>query len=343
LNEQQVNQAPVTPYNPNPEDGASNQSIEGTSLSWTCTDPESDPLNYDVYFGTENPPTQVSAGQSETSYNPGTLQNTTQYFWKIVAHDDQGNTTEGAVWSFTTEEEPTAFACGDVFTDSRDGNTYETVLIGDQCWMAENLAYLPEVSPSTISSTTDPVYYVYGYQGTDVVAAKATINYQTIGTLYNWPAVMNGEAGSGNVPSGVQGVCPTGWHVPSDEEFKILEGETDTQYDYPDPEWDQLLRRGFDVGLHLKEQGTTHWASPNTGATNSSGFTALPTGMKSSNIFIYPLIGFFWTCTEDGGAFFRYLEPNRGDILRSNNYPTSNGLPVRCLKSDFTPSNPATK
>ncbi len=104
------------------------------------------------------------------------------------------------------------------FTDSRDGNVYKFVKIGTQTWMAENLAYLPSVVGSATGSETTPYYYVYGYDGTSVTAAKATSNYTTYGVLYNWPAAMGGFSSSSSNPSGVQGVCPAGWHLPSEAE-----------------------------------------------------------------------------------------------------------------------------
>ncbi|HPJ60225.1 MAG TPA: FISUMP domain-containing protein, partial [Bacteroidales bacterium] len=88
-----------------------------------------------------------------------------------------------------------------------DGKNYPVVTLGSQIWMAENLAYLPAVSPSSIGSDTEKHYYVYDYQGTNVNEAKATVNYLTYGVLYNWPAAMNGQAGSSTNPSGVRGVC----------------------------------------------------------------------------------------------------------------------------------------
>lgn len=91
------------------------------------------------------------------------------------------------------------------FTDSRDGKVYNIVTIGKQFWMAENLAYLPSVVDPGTGSYTEPYYSVYGYNGTDVAAAKATENYQTYGVLYNWPAAMT--------------ACPEGWHLPSDAEW----------------------------------------------------------------------------------------------------------------------------
>lgn len=89
-----------------------------------------------------------------------------------------------------------------------EGYLYSTVWIGSQCWFSENCRYLPEVSPSSESGVyTDPYYYVYGYQGSIVSEAKATENYETYGVLYNWSAVMT------------EGICPSGWHIPTDEDF----------------------------------------------------------------------------------------------------------------------------
>ena len=96
--------------------------------------------------------------------------------------------------------------CGDDI-ESRESRLYNSSKSAEQCWFAENCRYLPEVSPSSEGNTTDPYYYVYGYEGTDVASAMSTSNYATYGVLYNWPAVMT------------EGICPSGWHIPSDEEF----------------------------------------------------------------------------------------------------------------------------
>src|SRR5574344_1981957 len=106
--------------------------------------------------------------------------------------------------------------------DARDNQTYRIVTIGSQTWMAENLKYLPSVVGPRTGSKTTPHYYVYGYNGTNVTDAKATANYNTYGVLYNWPAAMNGAASSTTNPSGVQGECPDGWHLPSDAEWTEL-------------------------------------------------------------------------------------------------------------------------
>ena len=95
------NNPPNQPTEPVPANGSLNQLISST-LSWSCSDPNGDPLTYDVYFGTANNPPLASGNQAGTSYNPGALDNNTTYYWKIVAKDNQGATTAGPVWNFST-------------------------------------------------------------------------------------------------------------------------------------------------------------------------------------------------------------------------------------------------
>ncbi|MCK4365672.1 MAG: hypothetical protein KAW45_06450 [Thermoplasmatales archaeon] len=95
------NQPPNTPSDPNPYDGETDVDINA-DLSWDCSDPDGDPLTYDVYFGINSDPPLVSPGQSETTYDPGTMQYSETYYWKIVAEDEHGATNEGPIWSFTT-------------------------------------------------------------------------------------------------------------------------------------------------------------------------------------------------------------------------------------------------
>jgi len=205
------------------------------------------------------------------------------------------------------------------FKDTRDGIVYQTVTIGNQVWMAENLRYLPGVAGPGTASVTTPCYYVYGYDGTDVNAAKATSNYTNYGVLYNWPAAMAGSASSTTNPSGVRGVCPAGWHLPSDAEWTQL-----TDY-----------LGGLSIaGGKIKESGTTHWASPNTGATNEAGFTALPGGFRSSsnNFADTGKYGYWWSATENDAnkAWLLYLY---FDIKAyRDNYTKELGFSVRCIK-----------
>ncbi|MCK4902360.1 MAG: hypothetical protein KAS76_03300, partial [Thermoplasmatales archaeon] len=91
---------PNEPSNPIPWDGQTDVDLDA-DLSWTCTDPNGDPLTYDMYFGTSSNPPLVSSGQSGSTYDPGTMTSGETYYWKIVAEDDEGASTEGPIWSFT--------------------------------------------------------------------------------------------------------------------------------------------------------------------------------------------------------------------------------------------------
>jgi uncharacterized protein (TIGR02145 family) len=147
------------------------------------------------------------------------------------------------------------------FTDPRDGKVYKTVTIGTQTWMAENLKAtkyndgtaipLAKVDPEWPSNRTP------GYCWYDNDEAKYKNTY---GALYNQFTVDNDK------------LCPIGWSVPGKEEWEILE-----EFLYNDNDEDDM------EGGRLKEAGTTHWATPNTGATDSSGFTALPGGGRNND------------------------------------------------------------
>ena len=244
---------------------------------------------------------------------PGTIYN---LVWTIS--NDCGSSVDNVIISFATP-----FVCGDTLVDIRDWKNYNTVQIGTQCWMAENLTYMPSVSPASAGSETLPYYYVFGYQGTSVSAAKATSNYQTYGALYNWPAAMAGEAGSNSVPSGVQGVCPAGWHLPSDAEWTVLT--------------DHL--GGLSVaGGKMKETGITHWYSPNTGATNSSGFSALPGGAREIDSAFWSLgaTASIWSSTDysSSNALYRRLYYDTTNVNKWGWYKEA-GFSVRCIENCF--------
>jgi uncharacterized protein (TIGR02145 family) len=206
--------------------------------------------------------------------------------------------TEGDGWNAT-------------YKDNRDDKTYPYVTIGTQVWMTENLAYLPSVvGPGTGSedagNETEPFYYVYDYDGTNITAAKSTANYTIYGVLYNWTAALS--------------ACPPGWHLPSDAEWTTL-----------------ITYLGGEsvAGGKMKEAGESHWTSPNTGATNESGFTALPGGYRNSNGSFYYIgdNGGWWSSTVyyTTNAWGRYLYYSDGDVARSSVFKAY-GFSVRCIR-----------
>ena len=143
---------------------------------------------------------------------------------------------------------------------------------------------------------------------------------------------MDGAGSSSTNPSGVQGVCPDGWHLPSDAEWKQLEMFLGmSQSDADGTGW-----RGTDEGGKLKETGTTHWNSPNTGATNSSGFTALPGGYRNRSGTVGSSLGntaYFWSATEydSSRAWTRSLYYSNSAVFRYYDYKDY-GFSVRCTK-----------
>ena len=175
-----------------------------------------------------------------------------------------------------------------------DGNVYNTVMLGTQCWMKENLRttkYADGTSISQGSSTSTTVAYWY-YPDNDAS------NKTTYGLLYNWKAVMRNSSSSSSNPSGVQGVCPTGWHVPSDAEWTQLTDYVSSQSEY--------VCGSDNMYTYIAKAlaGTTGWSSStNTCAVgntpsqnNSTGFGALPAGRYDNH---FGTNANFWSATED--------------------------------------------
>lgn len=209
----------------------------------------------------------------------------------------------------------------------RDGNVYESVLIGDQCWMAQNLRVTKFPDGTLIPQIHEIDKWVkLRPNGIDDAFCYYNNNQnkeaEEYGALYTWAAAMGDNAVSSDLnPSGVQGVCPKGWHLPSDAE------------------WDQLVQfvgGDFEAGGRLKEYGNEHWFSPNSGGDNSSGFTALPGGYRyyidgTFNQMGYN--GFFWSSTESAGsmAWYRSLSNEQKEVSRYDS-DKSYGFSVRCIK-----------
>ncbi len=296
------NKAPETPASITPANNATDIDVAETTIQWTCTDPENDALTYDLYFGTAENPTLAKADHSGTSYDAGTFEPATKYYWKIVAKDGNNHETPSDVWNFTTAE-ATPETCTDY-----DGNTYPTVEIGSQTWMAEDLRSM---------------HYADGTAISNVVAYENNESYAAIfGRLYTWVDAMNGETETNANPSGVQGICPNGYHLPSNAE------------------WLELIAHlgGSEVaGGKLKSTSTEHWASPNTGATNSSGFNAKASGWWETNYgFSYLSYGVaYWTTTKKDpvNAYLIALDYEYAQTFNPALGITINKQTIRCIKN----------
>ena len=190
-----------------------------------------------------------------------------------------------------------------------DGNIYTTVKIGTQVWMVENLKATHYKNGTAIPLVTDGTAWSnlgapgYCWYNNDEFSYK-----NTYGALYNWFAVNTGN------------LCPTGWHIPTKEEWATLA---------------TFLGGESTSGGKLKETGTTHWQSPNTGANNESGFTALPGGYRYNDgkFDFIGLNGFWWSTTfaYSDRAYSRELDFDYAYFFDFND-PKKAGFSVRCIK-----------
>ena len=213
-----------------------------------------------------------------------------------------------------------------------DNNIYGTIKIGNQIWMASNLMVTRWPDGNLIPRVEDQVawyefsLYSQAYCWYENYAATGTI----YGALYTWPAAMyimgEDEIESGNV----QGVCPDGWHLPDDSEWKELEmylGMSGTEVDLE--KW-----RGTNEGGKLKHAGTQFWESPNSGSTDEFGFCALPSGWRDGAGYFKNLgtATRFWSSSLRGDyAWARQLDYNSSRIYRDTK-GLYEGIAVRCIK-----------
>jgi uncharacterized protein (TIGR02145 family) len=186
-------------------------------------------------------------------------------------------------------------------TDARDGKTYQTVTLGEQTWLAQDLNYETE---NSWCYKDDPE------------------NCEIYGRLYDWEAAMN--------------ACPEGWHLGSDEEWSTLVKYLDPQSEPNDGFEISKIAGGMMKTTGTVEDGTGLWNSPNEGATNTSKFSALPSGNRNP-AGTFKMLGYhimFWTSTEydDNHAWTMMLDMTQSGILRDYKGVTKDyGISVRCV------------
>ena len=192
------------------------------------------------------------------------------------------------------------FRCGDDVL--HEGYWYNTTSIGGQCWFAENLRYLPEVSPSAEESDLNPHAYVYGYEGVEVLDAKNTLEYHQFGVLYNFPAVEQWD------------LCPIGWHVPTDLEWT---------------EMTNSLGGVQFAGNLMKAKYGGGWDG-----TNLSGFSGLPGGYRyfNANFLSAGDVGVWWSSSpSESYAWSRSLVSPYESVGRDYSNQRL-GFSVRCVR-----------
>jgi uncharacterized protein (TIGR02145 family) len=207
--------------------------------------------------------------------------------------------------------------CGDPLYDARDGQSYTTVLIGTQCWMAENLDIGTRVN-GTVTMTNNSIIEKYCYNNDNA-------NCLVYGGLYQWDEVM-----AYSEYPGAQGICPVDWHIPMDAEWCTL-----SEYLDSDANCTIVGTSSYTAGGMMKETGTAHWFPPNTGATNESGFTGLPSGYLSFSSQLFYSLGYytgFWSSSMHiDEAWYRDLIYDNAELYRDS-YDKAYGFSVRCIK-----------
>jgi uncharacterized protein (TIGR02145 family) len=203
-----------------------------------------------------------------------------------------------------------------------DGNVYKTIKIGNQVWMAENLKVTRYRNGDAILNVKSSSNWQFLSSGAYCAYNNDNGNVATYGLLYNWYAVADNR-----------NIAPEGWHVPTDEDWKELEMHLGMSRS----EADEGGSRGADEGGKLKEAGTASWNSPNSGATNSSGFTALPGGYRYSNGAFIDMgdYGFWWSATaySNRRAWRRFLYYSRPEVYRNQNDKRI-GISVRLVRDE---------
>jgi len=192
-----------------------------------------------------------------------------------------------------------------------DGNVYQTVTIGTQVWMSENLKVTQYRDGTPIPNVSDAGKWTELTSGAYCNFNNEIYNAATYGCMYNFYAVADSR-----------NLCPTGWHAPTDSEWTTL--ETFLSYSSPSP------------GGNLKEAGTSHWISPNTDADNSSGFTALPGGYRDGSngrYYYLGIDGYWWSASEYYAlhAFCRKLFYYDASVFRTT-YSKGDAFSVRCVR-----------
>ena len=281
------------------------------------------------------------AGLGEFTSNIAGLTVNTTYYVRAYATNSAG-TAYGETLSFT----PGVSCPGTPTVTDYDGNTYNTVQIGTQCWMKENLKTRHYADGTTIpvgSASSTTISYCY-------YPNSATNTKDMYGMLYNWKAVMNNSTHSNAIPSGVQGVCPTGWHVPSDAEFTVLTDYLSNNDEYICGLEQTYIAKALADTIGWNSGYSTCAIGQDLSANNYSGFSARGAGYmgalynnsSSAPTFGFKNTGSFWTTrvyydeTEatysDSYAYCWSLSVTSSYVTSGSTEKKWFGCSVRCLK-----------
>ncbi|THU30789.1 DUF2369 domain-containing protein [Niastella caeni] len=289
------------------------------TLAWKYQD---DPaISYDIYFDKNSTPQRIAQGVTGTTYTVQNLAPNTTYYWKVLAVDQQGATTSSKTGQFITR--PANGNETGTFTDLRDGQIYQWVAINGRKWMTHNLAYRPQPKDGYYD------YEVFSNGKSYVALNNNSQNISKYGYLYNWEGALNFDSET-DTAANKQGVCPCGWHVPTNADWQSL----------------APLNTNTPVSLHY-----SNWTIPGkeNDWLNTSGLSLLPSGYYSTlvlpagfqtNAFQFWLAQTNRTTTSQAGYTWNTAQNKFiGNINNTAGYAS-----VRCVKNatnNHAPGKPA--
>ena len=210
-----------------------------------------------------------------------------------------------------------------------DGNVYKTVKLGNQVWMAENLRttrYADGTPIPLVTATSSAAVRYYPNNN--------SANVTDFGYLYSWYAVMKGASSSNSNPSGVQGICPDGWHVPSDAEWTELTNYVSCQSQYVCGGDEDNIAKALASEVGWNSSTYNCDVGNNPSANNATGFSARPAGNYFGNYNSFGYGANFWSATQFNSynAYIRYLYYGYAIVYRYN-YIKYYGYSVRCIRN----------
>ena len=222
-----------------------------------------------------------------------------------------------------------------------DGNTYGTVQLGDQCWMRSNLRATHYADGTAVPagnmnfSKMEPYYYDFSGLGSDGTSQFFPLSKR--GYLYNWAAAMHGAASSNTNPSQVQGICPDGWHVPSNEEWTQLENYVNSQEQYRCSGYSNQIAKALTSTMGWRKSYSSGcYPGNNPSANNATGFNAIPVGNYANNggQCATERTWFLSSTEKDSASIYYCMLWYDGTYLGRFSTPKDKGFSVRCLRND---------
>ncbi|MDP8315349.1 MAG: FISUMP domain-containing protein [Candidatus Celaenobacter antarcticus] len=282
--------------------------VEGTEITITVDATDNKEVDKVEFYIDGSKVSTDNTEPYEYEWDTGTAKNTTHTIY-AKAYDTSDNSSTSDVITVTITE-------GTGTVTDIDGNVYHTIIIDNQEWMMENLKVTHYRNGDSILTGYSNTEWTGLSSGAYCVYDNDPSNCDTYGNLYNWYAVDEDDS---------RGLAPEGWHVPTDDEWQILVN---------------YLGGSSVAGGKMKSTGTIEggdglWYEPNTGATNASGFTALPGGYRYYGGYYYGMggNGYFWSSTENSSnlAWYLALHYSYTTICRSY-YDKHYGMSVRCVR-----------